>query len=140
MLIYVHIFLNRCVIQTNTLISTHRERCSQFLIMHNTGGGFLEIEPKIDVMKVRYLLDHLSQIFYFRYTWYFIKFHNLCRIIRLFMKHCIFMSVEYFPGIFPWNISAEYLCRIFLIYKLLISIFLPNISVEYFYRIFLTNI
>ena len=119
-LIYGNVFLNRCVIQTNSLMSTHFERCSQFLIMHNTGGGFLEIAPELDVMKVRYRLEHLSRIFHFRYMWYFLKFQISCRIIGLFMKHSLFMSVEYFPGIFLWNIFAEYFCRIFIIYKMLI--------------------
>ena len=120
MLIYGNVFINRCVIPTNSLISTHFERCSQFLIMHNTGGGFLEIAPEIDVMKVSYRLEHFSRIFHFRYMCYFLKFQILCRIIRLFMKHSIFMSVEYFPGIFLWNICAEYFCRIFLFYKRII--------------------
>ena len=140
MLIYGNLLINRCVVPTNSLISTHFERCSQFLIMHNTGGGFLEIAPEIDVMKVSYRLEHFSRIFHFRYMCYFLKCQYLCKIIRLFMKYSMFMSVEYFPGIFLWNICAEYFCRIFLLYKRIFRIFLTNISTEYFYRIFITNI
>ena len=65
-LVYANVFINSCVIPTNSLISTHFERCSQFLIMHNTGGGYLEIPPEIDVMKVSCRLEHLSRIFHFR--------------------------------------------------------------------------
>ena len=59
-LVYANVFINSCVIPTNSLISTHFERCSQFLIMHNTGGGYLEIPTEIDVMKVSCRLEHLS--------------------------------------------------------------------------------
>ena len=69
-----------------------------------------------------------------------LKSHHLLEIICIFIKHSLFMSVEYFSGIFLWNIFAEYFYRIFLFYKLIFRIFLKNISVEYFYRIFLRNI
>ena len=89
----------------NSLMSYHIARCSQYIIMHNTGGGYLDIEPEIDVMKVRLIWNISPE--YFQML--------ICHILLLFivplaqfLHISIFSSVEYFCRIFLWNISLEY--------------------------------
>ena len=125
--------MNRCVIATNSLMSYHITRCSQYIIMHNTGGGYLDIEPEIDVMKVRLLWNISPEYFQM----------SICHILLIFMltlaqflRIGIVTSVEYFCRIFLWNISYG----IFILHKILWRIFLPNISSEFFCGIFVRNI
>ena len=125
--------MNRCVIVMNSLTSYHIARCSQYIIMHNTGRGYLNIEPEIDVMKVRLLWNISPE--YFQML--------ICHILLIFMltlaqflRIGIVTSVKYFCRIFLWNISYG----IFILHKILWQIFLRNISSEFFCGIFVRNI
>ena len=125
--------MNRCVIATNSLMSYHIARCSQYIIMHNTGGGYLDIKHEIDIMKVR-LLSNISPEYFPM---------SICHILLIFMLTLaqflcigIVSSVKYFCRIFLWNISYG----IFILHKILWQIFLRNISSEFFCRIFVRNI
>ena len=97
--------MNRCVIVTNSLMSYHIAQCSQYIIMHNTGGGYLNIEPEIDVMKIRLLWNISPEYFQM----------SICHILLIFMltlaqflRIGIVTSVKYFCRIFLSNISVEY--------------------------------
>ena len=42
---------------SNASMCSNVTRCSQYIVMHNTGATDLEISEQIDIMKVHYVVD-----------------------------------------------------------------------------------